>query len=600
MKSELPHFTPFDNPAAHAEPLSRRLTHLYLIFFNLKLLFFPSSLCADWTMGSIPLIVSWTDSRNLLTLLAFFLLFVVGLRSVHPSTPQKQALALMMGFSLMVFPFIPASNLFFYVGFVVAERVLYIPSLGFCLLIGLGSQNIYRALSTSATGFPPSHKNGCRKGLLQVLQFFVLAVFAYKTVRRNYDWADEYSLFTSALRVNQHNAKLWNNVGHALEAKNNYSEALHFFQKAVEVQPNDMGAHINVGRTFVNLDLYKEAEEAYTRALDYFPKPRKGMTYHTRVSPKDLTVFINLANLLVKDPARLEEADALLRRAISLREDYVDAYQNRGSLLVRLQRFSEAEQMYRTGLKHQPRNVALLYNLGVVLLETNRTEEAYLNFHKALFYDPGHEQTKFVLAASYADSSDPQLREKARLLYEELSQSNFEPVRVHFGLALLYSDALDFERAVQHYRTVLKHESTHRSSLFNLALMYNNELRQPLSAIPLLKQLIEVHPSHTKSYLLLGDIELSVRKNPTEARRLFEKAVSLEPGNLQARHNLCVSIVDGGDLVGGERCLTEAARHATNKDDYIFKHLAIVRARLTASSGEQHKLAEDDDDKDDL
>jgi hypothetical protein len=32
-----------------------------------------------------------------------------------------------MGLALLVIPFLPASNLFFKVGFVVAERVLYIP-----------------------------------------------------------------------------------------------------------------------------------------------------------------------------------------------------------------------------------------------------------------------------------------------------------------------------------------------------------------------------------------------------------------------------------------------------------------------------------------
>ena len=41
--------------------------------------------------------------------------------------------------SLLALPFLPASNLFFYVGFVVAERVLYIPSAGFCLLCGCGA-----------------------------------------------------------------------------------------------------------------------------------------------------------------------------------------------------------------------------------------------------------------------------------------------------------------------------------------------------------------------------------------------------------------------------------------------------------------------------
>ena len=40
--------------------------------------------------------------------------------------------------ALLVLPFIPASNLFFPVGFVVAERILYTPSMGFCMFIALG------------------------------------------------------------------------------------------------------------------------------------------------------------------------------------------------------------------------------------------------------------------------------------------------------------------------------------------------------------------------------------------------------------------------------------------------------------------------------
>ncbi|VDL58453.1 unnamed protein product [Hymenolepis diminuta] len=88
------------------------------------------------------------------------------------------------------------------------------------------------------------------------------------------------------------------------------------------------------------------------------------MVYHTRVSPKDLTIFINLANLLAKNDSRLEEADALLRRAISLREDNVDAYQNRGSILVRQQRFAEAEDMYRRALKYKYTSAALHYNVS--------------------------------------------------------------------------------------------------------------------------------------------------------------------------------------------------------------------------------------------
>ena len=39
---------------------------------------------------------------------------------------------------MVVVPFLPASNIFIRVGFVVAERVLYLPSAGYCLLVALG------------------------------------------------------------------------------------------------------------------------------------------------------------------------------------------------------------------------------------------------------------------------------------------------------------------------------------------------------------------------------------------------------------------------------------------------------------------------------
>lgn len=47
-----------------------------------------------------------------------------------------------MGFSLILLPFIPASNMIFKVGFVIAERNLLLPSAGFCFLVGLGFKKL--------------------------------------------------------------------------------------------------------------------------------------------------------------------------------------------------------------------------------------------------------------------------------------------------------------------------------------------------------------------------------------------------------------------------------------------------------------------------
>lgn len=46
--------------------------------------------------------------------------------------------------SLMIIPFLPAANIVYPVGFVIAERILYIPSIGYCLLISIGLNKIAR------------------------------------------------------------------------------------------------------------------------------------------------------------------------------------------------------------------------------------------------------------------------------------------------------------------------------------------------------------------------------------------------------------------------------------------------------------------------
>lgn len=99
----------------------------------------------------------------------------------------SSAEVLLLSLAFIAVPFLPATNLFFYVGFVVAERVLYIPSIGYCLLIGLGCHVIH------------SRTN---KSLVLVCVALLLAAFSVRTVQRNRDWMDEESLYRSGIPIN--------------------------------------------------------------------------------------------------------------------------------------------------------------------------------------------------------------------------------------------------------------------------------------------------------------------------------------------------------------------------------------------------------------
>ena len=160
------------------------LTYLYLAVFNLRLMISPEYQAYDWQTGSIHLVDSLCDSRNVITACLMFGLMKMFYRLVSdchlflvvpismknndktynnatttpavsqktPTTPNRTTAVLnscstssttitnessplfyssshtlLVSVLLLVLPYMPASNLFLTVGFVVAERLLYIP-----------------------------------------------------------------------------------------------------------------------------------------------------------------------------------------------------------------------------------------------------------------------------------------------------------------------------------------------------------------------------------------------------------------------------------------------------------------------------------------
>jgi hypothetical protein len=89
---------------------------------------------------------------------------------------------LLMAMLMIVLPFLPSSNIFFPVGFLIAERVLYIPSVGQALLFG----------SLCARTWDRTWRC-CRHPWLQpkIILGLVCLLFAGRTARRNLDWKTE-------------------------------------------------------------------------------------------------------------------------------------------------------------------------------------------------------------------------------------------------------------------------------------------------------------------------------------------------------------------------------------------------------------------------
>lgn len=86
-----------------------------------------------------------------------------------------------------------------------------------------------------------------------------------------------------------------------------------------------------------------------------------------------------------------KDTDAALiayERAVRVDPTFLDAHINRGSLLHEAGRFAEAEAVYRDAIKTCGNQPALLYNLGVLLDDLNRKNEALEAYEAALQANP--------------------------------------------------------------------------------------------------------------------------------------------------------------------------------------------------------------------
>jgi tetratricopeptide (TPR) repeat protein len=99
------------------------------------------------------------------------------------------------------------------------------------------------------------------------------------------------------------------------------------------------------------------------------------------------------ARQLLADGEALESTDpagaeAAYRAAIAAAPDHVDAYVNLGALLCDLQRYEDAVQLHEYALPRCPHSALLFFNHAVALEELGRLRIAALNYERSLQLDP--------------------------------------------------------------------------------------------------------------------------------------------------------------------------------------------------------------------
>jgi len=316
-----------DNPLAFVAPLDRIRSAFGILWDYFGLLHVPVVLSADYSYNQVPVITSWADPRWLAgAAVTAALLAAVFL---HRSAGVRFAAALPL-VTLSV-----TSNMFFPIGTIKAERLLYLPSVGWALLVAAAiAAGLRRARYQRAAAV------GC-----------VIAILAFgvRTWGRNADWRDKGALFWSLC----------------------------------ESAPGSAKARVNCGVALQQRGLGVAAVEQYQAALAIYPEADQAA--------------LGIAIALQHD-GKTDEAIRWFERAITLNPGLVVAHAYRCAAQIGAGNYAAAAAACRAGLRVEPTNASLLKGLGFSLVGQADLERGHAVLRRALTLDPSDREINAYFA----------------------------------------------------------------------------------------------------------------------------------------------------------------------------------------------------------
>ncbi|CAI4225463.1 unnamed protein product [Auanema sp. JU1783] len=415
-----PVFSKYDNPAAFLDSrMYRVINYCYLWSYHLYLLVLPINLCFDYSMGSISLITTLSDLRILAVpfILGLLLTALYLYLKIKKDLQRLLAISVIIGIST----FLPASNIFVTVGFTVAERVLYFPSIGYCLLLSI----IFTLLKKSEriNWWP---------------MMCILGLALLQCYKRGEDWSSALSLYSSGLRVCPENAKIHYNLAKVLGETGAANEAEENYLEAIRLNPRYEHAFNNLANIMERKGQIKEAERLLRIAV--------------KLQPRFATAWMNLGITLMKNE-KFQESEMSFKNSLAIRPLSADCFFNLGNLYQRIGRLEEAKLSWMNATSIDSNHSSAWSNLFVVLDELRDCQAVISLSSRALSSGTTIPSINSQIAICHAHMGRYENAEEALL---NGIQKNPNSALLHSNLGILYQKWNKLALAEEEYKKALK------------------------------------------------------------------------------------------------------------------------------------------------
>ena len=389
-----------NNPYINSTRAQQIATVLITWGIYLKLLFIPHPLTHDYYPHQITI----TDFSNPLVwviLLGCIALVVYGIWKLKKKTvPAFGILYFIITFSIV-------SNLLFNVGTFMNERFVFMPSIGFTLIVGWW---LYR-LSTASV--PALQKTAV--GIAGV----VCLLFGIKTITRNFTWKDDFTLFLTDVKTSDNSIKC--NIsagGSSLQLwKKNHKErdkrnAYNYLDKALKLDNNALNAYLLLSELAYLDERPDLSQQAAYNATLIAPENVQAQNLLQQASHSMKAHELDPVNKLL-DEGKVDDAWREVNKILEKDPDNIIAKNVKGNVLGRgYGRLDEAIKIFEEVVAENPDFASSWENMGICYAIKQDFANAERCLLRALELSPDDENVKLNLYYMYKSKGDEAEAEK--------------------------------------------------------------------------------------------------------------------------------------------------------------------------------------------
>ena len=251
-------------------------------------------------------------------------------------------------------------------GAAMADRYMYLPIIGILIIVSWGVGEV------CLKWMPPQR-------VLVGFATFLFLVCALRARNQVTNWESDLSLFGHAFSVTKGNYIAALNIGYWYSKNGEPGPALDYYQKAMQVNPDDPNVLYNIGTVMAKLGRWNDAIPYFQRAL--------------QLTPDDADILDNLGFALAQN-RQLPDAITCFQAALKLKPDSADAHNNLATMLFAQGNYAEAAEQYTAAVKLSPDNPHMIVNLADTLVRLGRKTEAAQYYRRALEIQPDNETVR--------------------------------------------------------------------------------------------------------------------------------------------------------------------------------------------------------------